>query len=133
MDDEVRALLSPEGEAEYLRQREIDDIDLAELRRRRLELYPEPVKAKPQPKAQPGMTDDDRQWVQHQLDLCTRSISKCVTEDDEKVLAHVRTLKAEIVHLKEQVAALKCGIEDLSKHKATKSDVVPLMRARDVA
>ena len=39
---------------------------------------------------------------------------------------------AKIKMLEEQVAALRCDVEFLSKHKAAKSDVVPL-RGRDVA
>jgi len=136
MDDDIRALLSPESEAEYLRQQEIDDFRFAELQRRRRQLYPEPEKKQPQPKVRPGMTDADRDWVQHRLDVLARVIAQVMDEREcelrRQIIARRDALYAEIKALKEQVAALRCDVEVLTKHKAAKSDVVPL-RGRDVA
>ena len=121
MDDDVRALLSPEGEAAYLRQQEIDDFRFAELQRRRRELYPEP-KLEPQPQttaaAPPYVT-----W--RQMDTVMSFLGAELGKAESRANRKIRALE-------EQVAALRCDVEVLSKHKAAKSDVVPL-RGRDVA
>jgi len=91
-----------------------------------------------QSKVQPGMTHDDRAWVQHQLDLCIRSISRCVTEDDEKVLAQVRTLKAEVKTLREEIGQLRAEVTLLQAHRLDRPNVsaegsITSLRHRSVA
>lgn len=127
MDDDVRALLSPEGEQQYLRQKEIDDFDLAELRRRRLELYPEPKAEPPQRTATMDKQNATATYVTwSQLHDFSGFLGAELGKAESRANAKIKALEAD-------VAALKCDVEVLTKHKAAKSDVVPLMRGRDVA
>jgi hypothetical protein len=132
MDDDIRALLSPEGVQQYLRQREIDDFNLAELRRRRLELYPEPEE-KPQPRttAMDKQTATATYYVTwHQLDKIMSFLGAEVGKAENRANAKIKALEAD-------VAALKCELAIVQAHKMSKpvaaEGSVTSLRGRHVA
>ena len=136
MDDEVRALLSPEGEAEYLRQREIADADLAELRRR---LAPD-LKERGQPK-KAYIKENDVSLKQHGTSNAYAIKVWRLVEDFSNIVgaelakAESRT-NAKIKTLEADVAALRAEIEILRQHKVSKPSAegsITSLRGRSVA
>ena len=139
----------------YEREAAEADAFLARCAERRLERERSqalPTIEKPKPKAKQQMDREwnewfaagfrnfaalERKWVSQQLELVVKIVAEETQRKENElrleIIARRDALYAEIRALKEQVAALKCDIEVLTKRKAAKSDVVPLMRARDVA
>jgi hypothetical protein len=106
-------------------QREAVEADalLERLRVERTEPLNSPTmgKLKPEPKAS-EMTDADKKWVWQRLNEAAAVIGGEVFKEDAKLLAEIKTLKAEVAGLR----------ADLEAHKADAAGVVSL-RGRNVA
>ena len=126
--DEQSAIWAAQREAEsfdarYEREAAEHDAFLAQCAERRRQQHPEPEPEAKQPKRTAAMDALEQRMRAFTVSMANAVARVCGEEgnkQDVKLLNHIKTLKAEIGQLKEQVAALKCDVQILTAHKMSK-------------
>jgi hypothetical protein len=115
-------------------QAELDDAFLAQCAERRRQQQPEPEK--PQPKARPGMTESDHQWVRERIEATVIMIAEEVIRREcelrVEIIARRDAILADIAALREEAGQLRAAVTLLEAHKMPKEGSVESLRGRHV-